>query len=201
MFTSGVGQPTGTKSICRTTMIALHKNPPIVSPLFGSVREFDGQWWVAHTRSRHEKALAVDLLTHRVPYFLPMVERTSIVRGRRLRGMMPLFPGYLFFAGDAGARYQALTTSHVANVISVVDQDRFVEELSQIELAITSPVGLDPFPYLKQGVKCRIKAGPLVGIQGVVMRRGGVTRLVLQIEMLGQAVATEIDPELLELVD
>jgi hypothetical protein len=38
----------------------------------------------------------------------------------------------------------------------------------------------------------------LAGIQGVVVQRDGVTKLVLQIEMLGQAVATEIDPSLLE---
>lgn len=182
-------------------MIALHKNPPVVSPPYASVRELDGPWWVAHTRSRHEKALAADLLARNVPYFLPMVQRTVVMRGRRLRGMMPLFPGYLFFAGDADARYEALTTSHVANVIPVVDCDRFVEELGQIEGALASPSGLDPFPYLKQGVRCRIKAGPLAGIHGIVVRRAGVTRLVLQVEMLGQAVSTEIDPEFLEPLD
>jgi hypothetical protein len=112
-------------------MIALHKNPPIVSPACTSVRELEGQWWVAHTRSRHEKALAVDLVAQGVSYFLPMVERTLVVRKRRFKGMLPLFPGYVFFVGDASARYRALTTSHVANVIPVVDQERFVEELSQ----------------------------------------------------------------------
>jgi transcription antitermination factor NusG len=182
-------------------MIALHKNPPIVSPACGSVRELEGQWWVAHTRSRHEKALAVDLAAQGVPYFLPMVERTLVVRKRRFKGMMPLFPGYVFFVGDASARYRALSTSHVANVIPVVDQERFVDELTQIEHALSSPAGLDPFPYLKQGVRCRIKAGPLAGVQGIIIRRGGITRLVLQIDMLGQAVATEIDPELLEPLD
>ncbi|HOJ74419.1 MAG TPA: transcription termination/antitermination NusG family protein [Phycisphaerae bacterium] len=172
-----------------------------MSPACRSIRDLPGPWWVAHTRSRHEKALAVDLLAQQVPYFLPMVERTLVVRGRRFRGMLALFPGYVFFVGDASARYRALATSHVANVIPVVDQERFVNELAQIEQALVSPSGLDPFPYLKQGVRCRIKAGPLAGIQGIIVRRGGVTRLVLQIEMLGQAVATEIDPELLEPLD
>lgn len=156
---------------------------------------------MAHTRSRHEKALAADLAANEVAYFLPMVERTLIVRKRRFRGMMPLFPGYVFFAGDGSARYRALSTSHVANVIAVVDQERLVEELAQIERALSSPAGLDPFPYLKEGLRCRIKAGPLAGVAGLIVRRGGITRLVLQIEMLGQAVATEIAPELLEPLD
>ena len=112
--------------------------------------------------------------------------------------MFPLFPGYLFFAGDAEDRYRALTTSHVANVIEVVDQARLIDELSQIEMALANPSGLDPFPFLQKGKRCRIARGPLAGIQGVVVQRDGITKLVLQIEMLGQAVATEIDPSMLE---
>ncbi len=145
-----------------------------------------------------EKALAVDLQNWDVPYFLPMVQRTLVIRGRRFHGMLPLFPGYLFFVGDVEDRYRALTTSHIANVINVVDQAQLVDELSQIELALATPSGLDPFPFLQKGKRCRIARGPLAGIQGVVVRRAGVTRLVLQIEMLGQAVATEIDPSMLE---
>ena len=179
-------------------MIALHKNPPVVYPPDRTVRDLTGEWRVAHTRSRHEKALAADLQTWNVSYFLPMVRRTLVIRGRRFHGMFPLFPGYLFFAGDAEDRYRALTTSHVANVIEVVDQARLIDELSQIEMALANPSGLDPFPFLQKGKRCRIARGPLAGIQGVVVQRDGITKLVLQIEMLGQAVATEIDPSMLE---
>ena len=179
-------------------MIALHKNPPVVYPPNRTVRDLTGQWWVAHTRSRHEKALAVDLQSMGVQYFLPMVQRTQIISGRRFRCLHPLFPGYVFFVGDSEDRYRALTTSHIANVINVVDQAQLVHELSQIELALTNPAGLDPFPFLQEGKRCRIARGALAGIQGVVVHRSGTTRLVLQIEMLGQAVATEIDPSLLE---
>ena len=182
-------------------MIALDKNPPVVSPPGTCVSELVGSWWVAHTRSRHEKALACDLTSASIPYFLPMVEHTLVIRKRRFRGKLPLFPGYLFFVGNSDARYVAMATSHVANIIPVADQARLRQELSQIQRALESPTGFDPFPYLREGTHCRITAGPLQGVQGVVIQRGGITRLVLQIEMLGQAVATEIDPSLLELMD
>lgn len=182
-------------------MIALHKNPPVNNPAGLSVDEVAGRWWVAHTRARHEKALACDLLSRDVNYFLPMVERTIVIRRRRFRGMYPLFSGYLFLAGSADACYQAMTTSHVANLIAVVDQARLVDELLQIQRALATPAGLDPFPYLRQGTRCRIKAGPLRGVQGVIVQRDGVTRLVLQVEMLGQAVSTEVDPSLVETVE
>jgi transcriptional antiterminator RfaH len=182
-------------------MIALHKNPPIAHPAGSSVSDVRGRWWVAHTRSRHEKALAFDLLGWGIPYFLPMVERTVCIQHRRFRGMYPLFSGYVFLAGNEDARYQAMTTSHVASLITVVDQTRLVGELCQIQRALATPAGFDPFPFLREGSHCRIKAGPLRGVQGVVVHRGGVTRLVLQVEMLGQAVATEVDPSLVEVVE
>jgi len=83
----------------------------------------------------------------------------------------------------------------------VVDQVQLRYELSQIQRALEAPAGFDPFPYLREGMPCRITAGPLRGIQGIVVHRGGTTRLVLQIQMLGQSVATEIDPSFLEPIE
>ena len=182
-------------------MIALHKNPPAVFPEESSVRNICGTWWVAHTRSRHEKALAFDLLKRRDHYFLPLVEKSTIVRRRRFRSLLPLFPGYLFFAGDSSVREWIFTTDHVANVIPVRDQARLVSELHQLQTALASPVQFDPFPHLKRGSRCRIRSGSLRGIEGLVVKRAGISRIVLQIEMLGQAVAAEVDPADLERVD
>ncbi len=182
-------------------MIALHKNPPVVSPAGKSVADMPGTWWVAHTRARHEKALAFDLLGWQIPYFLPMVMRTTVIQRRRFRGMHPLFPGYVFLAGDAETRYRAASTAHVAGLIAVGDQTRLVRELVDIQRALETPAGFDPFPCLTQGSRCRITAGPLRGLQGLVVQRDGATRLVLQIEMLGQAVATQVDPSLVEVVE
>ena len=182
-------------------MITLSKNPPIRFPEALSIAETPGPWWAVHTRARHEKALASDLMAMGIAYFLPMVEKTTVVRKRKYRSMLPLFPGYMFFAGDEAARYQALTTSHIAHVIETGDQKRIRHELSQIDIALTQEATLDPFPYLKKGHLCRVRRGPLVGLEGLIVKRQGATRLVLQIDILGQSVATEIDPEFVEPMD
>jgi transcription antitermination factor NusG len=57
---------------------------------------------------------------------------------------------------------------------------------------------LDPYPSIAVGTHCRIVRGPLQGIEGVVIRRDGVTRLILQIRILGQGASLEIGPENLE---
>jgi len=179
-------------------MIALSKNPPISFPDGLSITEVAAPWWAVHTRSRHEKALAFDLIAMEIAFFLPMVEKTTVIRKRKYRSMLPLFPGYMFFAGDETARYRALTTSHIAHVIEAGDQKKIRHELSQIDVALRQEASLDPFPYLKKGRLCRVRRGPLMGLEGLIVQRQGTTRLVLQIDILGQSVATEIDPEFVE---
>ena len=176
-------------------------NPPVVYPEASLIREIQGKWWVAHTKSRNEKSLAWDLLKKGTSYFLPMVERMRSIRGRKVKSIAVLFPGYLFFCGSEEKRYGAMTTNRIASTIEVADQDRLVEELSSIQTALSGSKQLDPFPYLQAGKRCVVTAGALKGVEGLLVRRKNVDRLVLRVQVLGQAVSTEIDASLLEVID
>jgi phenylpropionate dioxygenase-like ring-hydroxylating dioxygenase large terminal subunit len=48
------------------------ENPPFSWPPEVALSQYSGAWWVAHTRSRNEKALAWHLQTKNIQYFLPM---------------------------------------------------------------------------------------------------------------------------------
>jgi transcription antitermination factor NusG len=89
----------------------------------------------------------------------------------------------------------------VANVIEVTDQEKIVRELLQIEQALRAGAPLIPHKYVKAGQKCRVTAGPLLGLEGVVTRTRGAMRLVLQVDMLGQAASVEIDMDMIETLD
>jgi len=177
------------------------ENPPIITPEVESIRDFVGRWWVAHTRSRQEKALAHDLLRKNISYFLPMTWRARRIRGRTVRSLLPLFSGYVFFCGEENERVELLRTNRVAGLITVNDQDRLVEELSQIEQALRAGAPLVPHKYVRAGQRCRIIAGPLVGLVGIVVRAKNATRLVLQVDILGQAASVEIDIDMIEPLD
>ena len=179
-------------------MLKVRDNPPMTFPQGVCLAEMSGRWYVAHTKARREKALARSLLTGQIPYFLPMVEKVTMIRGRKFKALWPLFGGYVFFSGDSQAGYRAMQTSHVARVLNVVDQSRLLDELSQIERALASKAKLDPFPFARSGCRCRVRCGPLAGLEGVVLRRRNVVRLVLEVEMLGQGASLEIDASLLE---
>jgi len=177
------------------------QNPPVTWPTDTEIREFTGLWWVAHTRSRNEKALAQDLSSKNISYFLPMAWRIRRHRGRTLRSLLPLFSGYLFFCGDENQRIEVLKTNRVANLIEVKDQDLLVDELSQIEHALRAGAALAPHKYIKAGRRCRVIAGALTGLEGIVVRTQSATRLLLQVDILGRATSVEINAEMLEVIE
>jgi transcription antitermination factor NusG len=177
------------------------ENPPIVWPGEKPIREFTGQWWVAHTKSRNEKALAHDLIRKNISYFLPMSWKARRRSRRKIRSLLPLFSGYLFFCGQEEQRIELLRTDRVANLIEVIDQQKLLDELSQIEQALRAGAPLAPHKYIKTGQKCRVVAGPLIDLQGVVVTTKNAARLVLQIDILGQASSVEIDIDMIEVLD
>jgi transcriptional antiterminator RfaH len=177
------------------------ENPPIIWPEVQSIRDFTGLWWVAHTKSRNEKALAQDLVAKNISYFLPMTWKVQRRSHRTLRSLLPLFSGYLFFCGREAERLELLRTNRVANVIEVKDQEKLLDELVQFERALRAGAPLTPYKYIRAGQRCRVIAGPLLGLEGIVIQIKNVSRLLLQIDMLGQAASVEIDIDMIEPID
>ena len=182
-------------------MFNLKENPPVIWPPTSSLTDFEGKWWVAHTKSRNEKALAHDMVNRDIKYFLPMTWNVRRKTRRTTKSLLPLFSGYIFFCGDEAQRIEILKTNRIANLIEVVDQEHFIHDLVQIERVLRTGEALVPHKYLKKGQKCRIIAGPLLGIQGIIVNIKGQTRLVLQVDMLGQAASVEIEIDMIEPVE
>jgi transcription antitermination factor NusG len=173
------------------------ENPPDLLPIDSYV----GHWWVVHTKSRNEKALASDLEKKRIQYFLPLARLKRRYGGRVTQVELPLFPCYLFLCGGEDERYATLMTHRVAAVIPVPDQDRLRTELHHVCRLIMSQEPVDLYPGLKQGCRCRVIRGSLAGLEGVVIRRRDICRVYVGVEVLGQSAELEIDPSLLEVIE
>src|SRR5215831_2105088 len=138
-------------------------------------------WWVAHVRSRQEKALARYLLLSEVPYYLPQRERRFRRGGRTFVSYLPLFPGYVFFRGLVAQRRAALRSDLIVKVLDVVDQELLGRELAQVRRLQESGADLVPFVQLLPGDPVRITEGPFKGYTGVILRLRGKLRLLLSI--------------------
>ncbi|MEK7845642.1 MAG: antitermination protein NusG, partial [Nitrospinota bacterium] len=51
---------------------------------------------------------------------------------------------------------------------------------------------IDPYPYLKEGERVRIKSGPLAGIEGILTEKRGQHMLVVSVDVLRQGAALKI---------
>jgi transcription antitermination factor NusG len=157
-----------------------------------------GRWHLLHTKSRQEKLLADELQRMGIGHFLPLVKENRLYGKRKFRVELPLFPGYVFLRGSIEDAYQANRTHRVARIIEVADQARVEWELTNLNIALCHQATLDPYPFLKKGVRAEVRSGPLRGLQGLVENRSAGGRLVLQIEMLGRALSLEVPGAVLD---
>ena len=161
-----------------------------------------GYWWVVHTKARAEKVVAEQLARRGVEHFLPLARVQRRYGARSATEVsLPLFPGYLFLCGGETERLITLDTRRVARVIRVTDQGGLKRELGQIYRTVNCGMPVDLYPGIKRGRRCRIIAGSLQGIEGVVLRRRDVCRVYLAVEILGQSAEVELDPGLLEVIE
>lgn len=176
--------------------VGAHAAPFLSSPL-------SGVWYVAHTRSRNEKALACELGRFGIVHYLPLARR--VTRGRASnrisRSLVPVFPGYLFFNANEEQRYLTLRTNRVASVLDVPDQRQLVAELQNLHGLLSRTQDFLVADCLQIGDWGRIIAGPLAGIEGTVTRFSSRMRLNMNVSILGQSVSIEIDADNVERVE
>jgi transcriptional antiterminator RfaH len=137
-------------------------------------------------------------LSTEVPFYLPLVAKTGLIRGRRVTSHVPLFGGYCFVFASEAERIRSLTTNRVVQLLHVEDQARLWFDLRQLRLLIASDTPLTVESRLQAGDPVRVRQGPLAGLEGVVTCRRGATRLLVTIALLHQGVSVMIDDFLLE---
>ena len=72
------------------------------------------------------------------------------------------------------------------------------EELEALKIMVASEIRHNPYPYLKAGRKIRVKYSPLEGCEGVLVRKRGLTRLVVTVHLLQRSIETEVDAAWIE---
>jgi len=150
-------------------------------------------WWVLHTKPRQEKSLARDLLDAGVSFYLPLVSRRAIVRGRVLDSHIPLFTSYLFLLGDQDDRLRALTTKRVVQSLEVADQDALWHDLSQVNRLITTGAPITLEDRLEPGDPVRITGGALAGLEGKFVRRASGNRFVVQVDFIQKGASVVLE--------
>jgi len=73
-------------------------------------------------------------------------------------------------------------------------------EIEAIRRVVESPVKAEPHPFLRCGDRVRVTAGPLRGLEGLLVRKKNWCKLLLSVEMLQRSVAVEVDAAMVQRV-
>lgn len=153
-------------------------------------------WYVVYVVARHEKVVAEQLVRRSVESFLPLYHAIHYWKKRRAEVRLPLFPGYLFVRIPATERLRVLKIPGVVHVVSSDGVPVAVpkEEIETLRTALQYRRS-EPYPYLTVGTRVRIQAGPLRGLEGVVLRQNSQTRIIVSVDFIQRSASVELRPE------
>lgn len=155
-------------------------------------------WYAVHVRSRHEFKVMDRFTRAHIEAFLPVVERLNRWKDRKKLVSFPLFAGYIFvhIKKSYEDMLPVLKTNGVVRFIGLIPGEPEPvpeDQIISLQKLVESKETLDPYPYLKEGQRVRIKRGPLTGVEGLLVQRPGQHMLVLSVDILQQGVSLKID--------
>lgn len=153
------------------------------------------RWFAIWTRARHEQVVREQLRRKRIEVFLPTVARWSRWKDRKKKIDWPLFPGYCFARFDVQDRLPVLKCAGVVNIVSFEGEPAPIpeHEIEGIRRLVESDLAFDPCPLIREGMMVEVRSGPLKGVIGRLVRKNEKARLVLSVDLIGQAVSVEVD--------
>jgi transcription termination/antitermination protein NusG len=152
-------------------------------------------WYAIWTRSRHEQVVREQLERKGLEAFLPTITRWSRWKDRKKQVEWPLFPGYCFARFESTQRLPVLSCSGVVNIVAFDGEIVAIpeHEIDAIRRLVESDLQFDPCPLIREGMMAEVTHGPLKGVVGRLVRKGAHARLVLSVDLIGQAVSVEVD--------
>jgi len=157
-------------------------------------------WYAAYTSANHEKRVAEQFAVRSVEHFLPLYPSLHRWKDRRVKLELPLFPGYVFVRLALCDQLRLLQIPGVAKLVGFNGAPAALpaEEIEALKKGLACGVRAEPHRFLTVGRRVRVKAGPLVGVEGIVIRRKNRLRLLISLDLIRRAATVEIDAADLE---
>ena len=159
-------------------------------------------WLVLRTRSQHEGTAERDLQQRSITSYLP---RHNVIRrwkDRRTVLRMPLFPGYIFVRPRVDQFENIRCIRGSCGLVLAGSKPAAMPEkdLDAVKLLVGSGAALTVNPRLIPGQKIQVIAGPLMGIQGELIRVKSQERLVINAHLLSSSVSVEVDTDMISIL-
>jgi transcription antitermination factor NusG len=153
------------------------------------------RWYAVQTCANHEKRVLEQLGHREIDAYLPRYASVRRWKDRRVRLELPLFPGYVFVHLELRDQLRVLQTPSVVRLVGFGGQPAPLpdQDIEALRGGLAAVARIQPHPYLKIGQRVRVTTGALRGLEGILVRKKNVTRLVVSLHLIMRSVAVEID--------
>ncbi len=161
----------------------------------------DLKWYALYVRSRYEKRVHQLLLEQNVVSFLPLLDTWKQWSDRKKKVSEPLFRSYLFV--NIAMRKEKIAVLDTEGVVKFIGIGKtpsviFQRDIDWLKQLVREPDAVHrTVDSLPPGQKVRVLAGPFKDFEGVVVRQGRESRLVVFFESIMQGVEVTISPDVL----
>ena len=161
------------------------------------------EWYALYTCPRHERCVAQQLEHRAIECYLPLYRSLRRWKDRRKELELALFPGYVFVRMEWRERLRILQVPGAVRLVSFNGKPQALPE-GEIE-SLREKLGrggrMEPHPYLRVGRRVRVCAGPMQGLEGVIVRRKQGCRVVFSLDAIMRSVAVEVDESEVEPIE
>jgi transcription antitermination factor NusG len=159
-------------------------------------------WYALYTRHQHEKVIAHSLSTKGFEVFLPLYSAARQWKDRTKQLRLPLFPCYVFLRGELNRWLDVVSTPGIHSLVGSSGRPAIIPEaeIDAVRHVVEGGITMEPHPFLKCGDQVRVRSGVLEGIEGILVRKKNLFRLVLSVQLLEKSVALEVDASTVERV-
>ncbi|SRR6266704_2436386 len=152
-------------------------------------------WYAAYTCAQHEKSVARQLQVRTIECFLPLYEKLSRWKDRRMKVQLPLFAGYVFVRLSSQDKLRALQVPGMVRLVGFSGHPTPLpdDEIQALRDGLSASLRAEPCPYVQIGRRVRVRSGPLAGLEGTLLKKKSGLRFVVSLHLIQRSMAVEMD--------
>lgn len=159
-------------------------------------------WSLVQTRPRNEKFSSGNCAAQGILVYLPLITKVQNHNRNRRELYLPMFPGYYFACPNYEEETLIRRDKCVCNlkVLSEPEEDELLRDLMIVRESelLSREHKLIVNPGLCEGTTVRLKKGPFKSYEVIVVRREGVSKVIVNLDFLGRNITLACEADELE---
>ena len=165
--------------------------------------KWEGKHWsLVQTRPRNEKFSAKNCLAQGILVYLPLITKVRMHNRSERKVFLPMFSGYFFACPSCDEETLIRRDKCVWNlkVLNEAEEDELLKDLRIVRESelLAKDHKLMVNPGISEGQAMRLKRGPFESQDVLVVRREGVSKVIVNLNFLGRNISVTCEADDLE---